>query len=117
MTPNEYVQLVQTTESNDYTQIRMRLTTSIPIVRLQHAIAGMVTEVGELQDILKKYYYYDKNINPVHLREEIGDLLWYVGLAIGSQGWSMEDIMKENINKLRARYPNKFTEWEAKNRD
>jgi len=48
------------------------------------------------------------------LREEIGDILWYLAAIIRAEGWEFEDIMEENINKLRKRYPEKFTTELAK---
>ena len=45
---------------------------------LEHAILGICTEAGELLDIYKKHKMYDKPLDKEHLKEEIGDLLFYV---------------------------------------
>lgn len=46
--------------------------------RLTHAIFGLVTESAELIDALKKSIFYGKPLDVVNLREECGDLLWYL---------------------------------------
>ena len=82
-----------------------------------HMIMGMVTEVGELQDVYKKHLAYGKPIDEVNEKEEIGDLMWYIGCHCKHKGWSLEEIMESNIKKLQGRYPDKFTSDKAINRD
>ena len=54
--------------------------------RVIHALMGLVTESGELIDALKRHYFYvkaDKTRKPldvVNLREECGDLMWYLAV-------------------------------------
>ena len=38
---------------------------------LLHGIVGIVTEAGELADILKKAFVYNKPIDENHLKEEL----------------------------------------------
>jgi NTP pyrophosphatase (non-canonical NTP hydrolase) len=78
---------------------------------------GLVTEAGELADMLKKHIFYGRNIDKVNAQEEIGDTCWYVGVAIDVLKTTMNDIMTKNIEKLRKRYPEKFTEEKANNRN
>jgi len=87
---------------------------------LIHAIFGLVTESGELMDIVKRAFFYGKGkeaVDLVHVKEEIQDILWYVALACNNLGVSFEEMMDKNIAKLRARYPNKFNTEDAYNRD
>lgn len=53
----------------------------------------------------------------MNLKEELGDKLWYAALALDELKSTFEETMEANIKKLRARYPNKFTEEDAINRD
>lgn len=148
-----------------------------------HALLGMVTEAGEVVDIAKRLFAYQKPVDPVHLLEEIGDFLWYVALfceaeeidyaksleearlgyndvrkvhgelplaeialglstapsefllrekdgaetvgvcllfsicALAIYGMTIEQAQAANIAKLTARYPEKFTNDLALNRD
>lgn len=84
---------------------------------LLHAGMGLVTESGEFMDMLKKHIFYGKTRDEVNLKEEIGDVLWYAAIALEALGTSFDEVMERNIAKLKARYPEKFTEENAINRD
>ena len=82
-----------------------------------HMLFGMITEVGELIDGYKKELAYNKHLDTVNVKEEIGDLMWYIANFCRMNGFDLEEILDTNIAKLRARYPEKFTEEKAINRD
>lgn len=42
-----------------------------------HMKMGILTEAAEVIDILKKKHAYSKEIEVPHLKEELGDILWY----------------------------------------
>lgn len=77
-----------------------------------HGIIGIYTEAGELIEALKK-----PSIDKVNIKEELGDVLWYVAVLCKTHGFSFEDIMETNIAKLKARFPERFNEHDANNRD
>lgn len=85
--------------------------------RLIHTCMGMQTETAEFTDALKKSIFYGKTLDVVNLKEELGDLLWYVSIAMDELGTTYEAEMQRVINKLRLRYPEKFTEKDANNRN
>lgn len=87
------------------------------LARLLHAAMGLTTESGEFMDALKKHFFYGKPIDETNLVEELGDELWYIALALRTLGSSFEDAMERNIKKLRVRYPAKFEERRALERD
>lgn len=120
MNGKEYVQAVLKTESNDFEQIKLRLTwdnTNHFTLRLLHAALGASTEANELIDVVKKAIFYGKDIDWTNVKEELGDMLWYIAIACDVAGISIEDIMKQNIAKLHARYGISFNEEGAMNRD
>jgi len=43
-----------------------------------HMGRGVFTEVGELIDAFKKHHAYGKKLDVVNVKEEVGDLLWYI---------------------------------------
>jgi NTP pyrophosphatase (non-canonical NTP hydrolase) len=88
-----------------------------PPMDLFHALCGIMTESGELMDQLKQYCFYGKEYDRVNLKEEAGDLLWYIALLCQHLDCSLVDVMQMNINKLRTRYPEKFTTDGATIRD
>ena len=86
-------------------------------IRLLHAAMGMATEAAELIDMLKKHLFYGKPLDMVNASEEVGDELWYVGLAIDVMKTTMNEVLTQNNRKLRLRFPEQFTEHHAENRD
>lgn len=44
---------------------------------LRHFKLGLCTEIGEFLDILKRHYAYGKELDIIHIKEELGDILWY----------------------------------------
>jgi len=84
---------------------------------LLHASMGLSTEAAEFTDALKKHVFYGKKLDTTNLKEELGDLLWYVAIALEALDTDFGSVMQTNIDKLSARYPDKFTEELAENRD
>lgn len=82
-----------------------------------HCVIGMSTEVAELMDAFKKRIFYGKVFDEVNSKEEIGDIMWYISNYCRLKGYDLEEIMQTNINKLKIRYPERFTEELAEKRD
>jgi NTP pyrophosphatase (non-canonical NTP hydrolase) len=116
ITSIDYVDCALSTESANFMDIKYRLSDSRTI-RLLHSALGLVTEAAELADMLKKHIFYGKPLDDVNAKEELGDTLWYAGIAIDVLKTTMNDVMTMNIEKLKKRYPDKFTEHDALNRD
>ena len=116
MNPTEYVNNAIKTESSDFTAMNERLNDD-GLKRLLHAGIGLSTESGEFLDALKKHIFYGKELDRVNLVEEVGDLFWYIAIVADELGFKIEDVMENNISKLKARYGDKFSEDKAENRD
>ena len=119
MTANEYQALALVTE---FTPDFVRLEGKSPehnvlVARAIHACLGLMSETGEIADALKKHIIYGKALDLINIAEENGDLLWYQALALRAVKVSMEDTMQKNIDKLKKRYGDKFTQAAALNRD
>ena len=83
---------------------------------LRHSLFEMCGELGEIHSIYQKVYQGHK-IRVEELKEEVGDLLWGIAEFCTVNGWKLEDIALTNIKKLKARYPEGFTEEQSLNRD
>lgn len=88
-----------------------------PNVRILHAAIGCVTESGELLDALKKQIFYGRELDVVNVKEEAGDILWYLAILFDELGTDFETEATRVINKLKTRFPDKFTEETVYNRD
>ena len=116
MTPEQYQSDAQITDLMDYGPVIERLS-QIHTIRLLHAAMGLCTEAGEFMDMLKKHIIYGKPLDEVNLKEELGDKLWYTALALDELKSTFGEVMATNNAKLAARYPNKFTEKDALERN
>ena len=72
-----------------------------------HALKGMVGEIGEINSIYQKVYQ-GHEFDEEHVKKERGDLLWFIAEYCTAWGWNLDDICQMNIDKLRARFPNGF---------
>lgn len=71
--------------------------------RLDHAVTGMSSEVGELSDLRKKAMTRGFSVNQLDVADECGDILYYVQMALSWANVSMEEVMAYNIAKLKRR--------------
>jgi NTP pyrophosphatase (non-canonical NTP hydrolase) len=80
--------------------------------RLINFVFGLAGETGETIDLLKKiiFHGHDMEINRDKLALELGDCLWYITGIATAAGINLDDIAKRNIEKLKARYPDGFSE-------
>lgn len=118
MTPAEYIEKALRTENTPkFVDDRIAMSESHYASSLIHASLGMQTECAEFADMLKKHLIYGKEIDEVNLQEELGDVLWYIALAAHTLGVSFEGLFAQNIAKLQKRFPEKFTQDAALNRD
>mgnify|MGYP000577789370 CR=1 FL=1 len=112
MNMQQYQKLAVGTEVTNYSKLAQNFSSRF-ILRLIHAAMGITTETGEFMSTLKKHVIYDVPLDKVNLIEELGDLLWYITIAIDALGTDMEDIMVRNIANLHKRYPKAFNTQDA----
>ena len=72
-----------------------------------HALHGLCAEVGEIHGIFQKFYQ-GHPVDEGTLIKEVGDLMWFVAELCTTEGWSLDDVAKMNIEKLKRRYPGGF---------
>ena len=101
---------------NEYQKLAMR-TANEECFNLANAGLGLSGESGEAADIIKKYLYHGHGLCPEHLAKELGDVMWYVSLVATIIGYSLDDVMQMNIDKLKARYPDGFSEYASQHRE
>lgn len=106
MTGNEYQALAARTINYDLSDREKEL----------HALHGMVGEVGEIHSIYQKVHQ-GHDFDEYEIMKEVGDLLWFIAEYCTVCGYKLEDIMQKNIDKLKARYPEGFSEEKSINRN
>ena len=119
MTGNEYASLaMRTNDGKSINRLLDKLHNEKPIANAQllNACLGLSGEVGEFNDIVKKYIFHETDVDILHLEKELGDIMWYIALACDSLGLSLTGVMELNIDKLKTRYPEGFDTNKSKNR-
>ena len=116
MNNQDYIKETERTDLDfvDYKNAGIRAHVNVEMV---HYTDGLSTEAGELKDVYKKHIAYNKPIDLPNVKEELGDLLWYIARICDLQGWTIEEVQQLNIDKLKARYPEKFTSKKAIDRN
>jgi NTP pyrophosphatase (non-canonical NTP hydrolase) len=109
--------MVQRLKSDNYDAIAERMISDADMIDLSHAILGMFTESAECADAFKRFLFYGTDLDKTNLKEEVGDVMYYVQLLCQSGGFTLEEAMDSNEAKLNKRYGDKFTEDAAINRD
>lgn len=119
MTGNEYQQLAMRTNDKKNT---LRLTetmynnSAVSVAQLINGVLGLTGEAGEVSDLVKKGVFHEKGIDLEHLKKELGDCAWYLAMICDACGFTLDDVMQTNIDKLKARYPKGFDTYRANNR-
>lgn len=85
--------------------------------RILHGLIGVHTEGGELSEEIVDYIEGHKELDVNHIKEECFDILWYINLILACCGTSIPAVCEQGILKLRERYPNRFTSYDALHRD
>jgi NTP pyrophosphatase (non-canonical NTP hydrolase) len=69
---------------------------------------GLASETGEFNEIIKKMLFQGKPLNAdnlFHMKRELGDIIWYWVNACTALGLDPNEVVDENVRKLKARYP------------
>ena len=69
-----------------------------------HMAVGISGEAGELLDAIKKATIYRKPLDIANVREECGDLLFYITGLLDSLDIELDSVIAENVGKLSLRY-------------
>jgi NTP pyrophosphatase (non-canonical NTP hydrolase) len=65
---------------------------------------GIAGEAGDVASCIKKEVFHENRKIRGGIREGLGDVMWYVAMICDHYGWSLDDVMDENLAKLKERY-------------
>ena len=85
--------------------------------QIDNAVLGLVGEGGEIAEKWKKHRFQGHEWNCDNVAEEIGDILFYAARLAELIGWDLSTVADANIEKLRRRYPEGFSEERSRNRE
>lgn len=108
----QFVEGVTSSESNESAPMIQRLVDlekqGINMSLLLTGGIGIASEGGEFNEIIKKCLFQGKPLNDetvFHLKRELGDIMWYWVNSCRALGLDPNEVVEENVNKLKARYP------------
>lgn len=78
--------------------------------RLAAAGLGVAGEAGEIADHIKKFIAHGHELDHEKVVKEIGDVLWYLAELATLLKIDLAAIATKNIEKLKKRYPEGFSE-------
>ena len=106
MTPNEYQKLAMTTLNPELSKRDV----------LINSVMGLCGESGEVIDIVKKHLHQGHELDREKLIKELGDIAWYLAETAYALDVSLEKVFRDNIEKLKNRYPEGFDTEKSINR-
>ena len=81
---------------------------------------GLSSEGGEFAEIVKKCIFQGKPMDDetiFHCKRELGDIMWYWITSCRSLGLDPNEVIAENVEKLKSRYPDgEFDVYYSENR-
>lgn len=125
---NKYTDFVRevTSDNSNYTDKlvetleQIEANKTINIALLLTASIGLAAETGEFAEIPKKCVFQGKPLNEearFHMKRELGDIFWYWTNACRALNLDPNEVIEENVNKLKSRYPGgEFDPYYSENR-
>ena len=111
----EFVKQVTSGESNSSMQMYNRMNEAeaesgykMNSALLLTAAIGLAAETGEFAELPKKIVFQGKPCDAdtiFHMKRELGDIMWYWINACRALNLDPNDVIEENVNKLKSRYP------------
>jgi NTP pyrophosphatase (non-canonical NTP hydrolase) len=65
---------------------------------------GVAGEAGDVASCIKKEVFHENKNVREGIKENIGDMMWYISMICNFYGWSLDEILVENLEKLKRRY-------------
>lgn len=109
----EFVEKVTSIQSNETGMLSVQLDnlerdSDVNMALLLTGGIGIASEGGEFNEIIKKCIFQGKPLNDetvFHLKRELGDIMWYWINSCRALGLDPNEVIQENVEKLKARYP------------
>lgn len=108
----KFVETVCSDDSKDFESFIARLRDlngqGFNVPELMTAGAGLSSESGEFNEIVKKTFFHGEDITDekrFHMQRELGDIIWYWLLANLAMGFDPNETIEMNVEKLLKRYP------------
>jgi NTP pyrophosphatase (non-canonical NTP hydrolase) len=103
ITPIEEFAINKRNDFNEYQEF----VRTMKVYPEKHAIVyptmGMMGEAGEVAEKVKKWLRGDRELDKLELLKEAGDVMWYLASLADDLGYTLQDMVDENVKKLTSR--------------
>ena len=122
----QFVGSVTSEESNSKVAMATRMEAiesekAVNTALLMTGAIGIASEGGEFAEIVKKCIFQGKPMDDetiFHCKRELGDIMWYWINSCRALDLDPNEVIAENVNKLKARYPGgEFDVYHSENRE
>lgn len=72
-------------------------------INIMYCALGLAGETGEVCEKIKKYIRDNDETKIAETKKELGDVFWYLVRLSDELGFDVDDILNENIMKLKKR--------------
>lgn len=90
---------------DEYNKNRYLATIDDNRLDMQYAITGIQNEAAEISSPIMKDIRMGMKMDGDNMLEESGDILWYYSLWLKLRGIDIDDVIKSNVAKVSAIYP------------
>ena len=109
----DFVEKVTSLQSNETGGLTSQLEklekdSGVNMALLLTGAIGIASEGGEFAEIVKKCIFQGKPLDAdtvFHAKRELGDIMWYWINSCRALDLDPNEVLEENVNKLKARYP------------
>ena len=105
-------------EFNEYQKIARSTAVYPEEYKVVYPALGLCGEAGEVAEKVKKTVRGDSSLNEVqgNIAQELGDVLWYLAILADDLEVDLEDIVQNNIDKLKRRMKSNKIKGDGDNR-
>lgn len=94
-------------DANEYQRLALRTwNNEDDALGLMYLGGKLCAESGETMQLIAKWIMHGKEYPLDDMRQELGDIMWYVSVLASVHDLTLGEIMHANIAKLIQRHPN-----------
>lgn len=84
---------------------RSAMTFRLPTADREYALLNLLAEAGEVAGKAAKHRRDGGDVEEynMHIKKELGDVLWQVAAVAADHGWTLSQVAEHNLEKLSSR--------------
>lgn len=93
-------------EITDYSRLAIRTAKTLELHKQHiHFSLGITSEAGELADCVKRHVIYGQDLNLKNLKEECGDMLWFINYMADMVGNPLKNFADFAFTRMPGMHP------------